>query len=176
MNVITELQLKSPSTSKSSTFDDDDESETTLDIHSVPQIQAEFQLSEHQLKAKEACLAQFEKLQGEIQDLHQMFNQLHGEVQLQKEGVNVIADNVEVTQVQVERGEQSLKQAVRYKKAMYPVCGGLIGMCVGGPIGMLAGAKIGAGAAVCCAFLGFTGGTAIKKREEQDVPLERKDD
>lgn len=106
-----------------------------------------------------------------------MFNQLHGEVHLQKEGINIIADNVEVTQVQVEQGEQSLKQAVRYKKAMYPVCGGLIGMCVGGPIGMLAGAKIGAGAAICCAFLGFTGGTAIKKKEETDDTIaERKDE
>lgn len=57
-----------------------------MDIHSVPQIQAEFQLSEHQIKSREACLAQFEKLQGEIQDLHQMFNELHGEVHLQKEG------------------------------------------------------------------------------------------
>lgn len=165
--VFVELQLKSPSTSKSS-FDDDDDNETTLDIHSVPQIQAQFQISENQLKSREACLAQFEKLQGEIQDLHEMFYQLHGEVQLQKEGVNVIAENVEVTQVQVEQGEQSLKQAVRYKKAMYPVCGGLIGMCVGGPIGMLAGAKIGAGAAICCAFLGFSGGSAIKQKEEMD--------
>lgn len=148
-----------------------------MDIHSVPQIQAQFQLSEHQLKSREACLAQFERLQGEIVDLHQMFNQLHGEVHLQGESVNVIAQNVEETQVQVEQGAQSLRQAVRYKKAMYPVCGGLIGMCVGGPIGMLAGAKIGGAAAVCCAFLGFTGGTAIKKREEKEVTTtERKDD
>lgn len=103
-----------------------------MDIHSIPQIQTQFQISDHQIKSREACLAQFEKLQGEIQDLHDMFNQLHGEVHSQKEGVNVIAENVEVTQVQVEQGEQSLRQAVRYKKAMYPVCGGLIGMCVGG--------------------------------------------
>lgn len=89
----------------------------------------------------------------------------------------MIAENVDVAQVHVEQGEQSLKQAVRYKKAMYPVCGGLIGMFVGGPVGMLAGAKIGAGAAVCCAFLGFTGGTAIKNKEEKDVTAtERKDE
>lgn len=143
----------------------------------VPQIQAQFQLNEHQLKSREACLAEFEKLQDEIQDLHQMFHQLHGEVHVQKESVNVIANNVEETQVQVEQGEQSLKQAVRYKKAMYPVCGGLIGMCIGGPVGMLAGAKIGGAAAVCCAFLGFTGGTAIKKKEEKDeTEAERKTD
>ncbi len=129
------MQLKSPSASKSSFDHEDDDNETTLDIHSVPQIQTQFQISEHQIKSREACLAQFEKLQGEIQDLHDMFNQLHGEVQLQKEGIDVITDNVEVTQVQVEHGEQSLKQAVRYKKAMYPVFGGMIGMCVGGPIG-----------------------------------------
>lgn len=148
-----------------------------MDIHSVPQIQAQFQISEHQIKSREACLAQFEKLQGEIEDLHDMFNQLHGEVHLQKEGVNVIAENVEETQVQVEQGEQSLKQAVRYKKAMYPMFGGAIGLCFGGPIGLLAGAKIGAGAAVCCAFLGFTGGTAIKKKEEKDeTTAERKDE
>lgn len=164
------MQLKSPSTSKSS-FDEDDDNAETLDIHSVPQIQTQFQLTEHQIKAREACLAQFEQLQNDIVDLHDMFNQLHGEVHLQKDSINVIAENVDVAQVQVEQGEQSLKQAVRYKKAMYPVCGGLIGMCLGGPIGMVAGAKIGAGAAVCCAFLGFTGGTAIKKKEERDETM-----
>ncbi len=41
---------------------------------------------------------------------------------------------------------------------------------------MLAGAKIGAGAAVCCAFLGFTGGTAIKKKEESMSMVEQKDE
>lgn len=163
-----ELQLKSPSSSKSSFDDDDPNAETPLDIHSVPQIQTQFQLSEHQIKSREACLAQFEQLQSEIEDLHGMFSQLHGDVHVQKDSINVIADNVEVTQVQVEQGEQSLKQAVRYKKAMYPMCGGMIGLCLGGPIGMIAGAKIGAGAAVCCAFLGFTGGKAIKKKEERD--------
>ncbi|XP_037045429.1 syntaxin-17 [Bradysia coprophila] len=171
MKSYMELQLKSPSTSKSSFDEDDDNSETTMDIHSVPQIQTQFQLSDHQIKSREACLAQFEQLQSEIGDLHDMFNKLNCEVHSQKDGINVIADNVEVAQVQVEQGEQSLKQAVRYKKAMYPLCGGLIGMCVGGPIGMLAGAKIGAGAAVCCAFLGFTGGNVIKKQEERGEPM-----
>lgn len=126
-----------------------------------------------------ACFTFFfiKKLQEDIQDLHDMFNQLHGEVHSQQEGIDVITDNVEVTEAQVEQGEQSLKQAVRYKKAMYPMAGGFIGMCVGGPIGMLAGAKIGLGAACACAFLGFTGGTAIKKKEEKDESMaQRKDE
>ncbi|KAJ6642550.1 Syntaxin-17, partial [Pseudolycoriella hygida] len=136
-----DLQLKSPSESKSS-FNEGDSNETTLDIQSVPQIQAEFHISEHQIKSREACLAQFERLQEEIRDLRDMLLELHGEVHSQKE-----------------------------------VCGGLIGMCVGGPIGLIAGAKIGAGAAVCFAFLGYSGGTAIKKREEKDeTPATQKDE
>lgn len=77
-----------------------------------------------------------------------------------------MAKHVEETQIAVIQGESSLRQALRYKKAMYPMCGALIGTCLGGPIGMVAGLKAGGLAAIGCGILGFTGGSAIKNSEQ----------
>lgn len=135
---------------------------------SIPEIQTEFKLSEHQLRSREACLTELENLHREIADLHGIFNRLHDTVEIQGETIEVVAENVEVTQVQVEQGARSLRAALSYKKAMYPMCGALIGTCLGGPVGLLAGMKVGGLAAVGCGILGFTGGSAIKNKEELD--------
>lgn len=105
----------------------------------------------------------------EIADLHGIFNRLHDTVEVQGETIEVVAENVEITQVQVEQGTRSLREALSYKKAMYPMCGALIGTCLGGPVGLLAGMKVGGLAAVGCGILGFTGGAAIKNKEELDT-------
>lgn len=83
--------------------------------------------------------------------------------------MNQAAQHVEETQIAVIQGESSLRQALRYKKAMYPMCGALIGTCLGGPIGMVAGLKAGGLAAIGCGILGFTGGSAIKNSEQGTV-------
>lgn len=132
----------------------------------IPEIKTEFKLSEHQLRSREACLTELENLHREIADLHGIFNRLHDTVEVQGETIEVVAENVEVTQVQVEQGARSLREALSYKKAMYPMCGALIGTCLGGPVGLLAGIKVGGLAAVGCGILGFTGGAAIKNKEE----------
>lgn len=135
----------------------------------IPEIQTEFKLSEHQLRSREACLTELENLHREIADLHGIFNRLHETIEVQGETIEVVADNVEVTQVQVEQGARSLREALSYKKAMYPICGALIGTCLGGPVGLLAGLKVGGLAAVGCGLLGFTGGAVIKNQEALDL-------
>lgn len=142
-----------------------------MEIDDIPQIQADFQLSEHQLRSREACLAEFENLQREIGDIHDLFYKLNGSVVEQKEHVDVVEENVDVAQVSVGAAEKSLKQALTYKKAMYPLCGAVLGFCIAGPIGMVTfGLKAGSLAAVSCGILGATGGTVIKNREEIGVP------
>lgn len=59
-------------------------------------------------------------------------------------------------------------QAAKYKLAMLPVAGALLGGAVGGPIGLLAGFKVaGIAAALGGGVLGFTGGKLIQRRKQK---------
>lgn len=131
------------------------------------------------MKAREACFDEMENLRREISDLNHIFHRLHDDVEIQGETIEVVAENVDEAQVQVEQGAKSIREALSYKKAMYPMCGALIGTCIGGPVGMLAGLKVGGIAAVGCGILGFTGGAAIKNKEENiqtDTETDRKNE
>lgn len=135
----------------------------------LPQIQAEFQLNEHQLRSREACLAEFENLQHEIEEIQELFGKLGSAVHEQKTDVQTVDDNVTETQVHVEEAEKQLRQALTYKKAMYPLCGAVLGFCVAGPVGMVTfGLKAGSLAAVGCGILGATGGTVLKNKQEAE--------
>lgn len=163
-----ELKLRSPSKSSTNSLYDCP-SDMVVVEPGIPTLQSDFQLSENQLKARESCLKECENLQREFQDIHGLFHQLHGTVLEQAEGVQVVHDNVEATEVNVQNGETQLRKALKYKKAMYPLCGAIIGSCIGGPVGLLVGLKAGGLAAVGCGILGFTGGTVLKKNEEVSV-------
>jgi len=128
----------------------------------LPQLQADFQLEEHQLAQRQACLDQMQRLQREIYELQGVFHTMRELTQEQAVSVQSIADNAEEALENVQVGETYLRNALTYKKAMYPVVGALLGTCVGGPIGMVAGMKAGGLAAVGCGILGFTGGSVLK--------------
>lgn len=136
----------------------------------MPQIQANFQMDEYQLKSQQACLEEFENLQREVEDIYGLFHKLNDNVVEQKEMVEVVADNVDTTAENVDKGESNLRTALRYKKTMYPICGALLGTCIGGPVGLIVGLKAGGLAAVGCGLLGFTGGAVLKKHEETSGP------
>lgn len=161
-----ELKLKSPTSTLGSQYDEDQDNQA--DIHNLPahqhmpQLQVNFQLEEHTLAQRQACLDQMENLQREIYDLHGMFQGMRQLTAEQSVAVEKIADNAEEALENVQQGERSLRQALSYKKAMYPVVGALLGTCVGGPIGLVAGIKAGGLAAVGCGILGFTGGSVLK--------------
>lgn len=158
------MQLKSPSAQQ----DDDQDSHSLVDVdnvpalHTLPQLQTNFQLEEHQLMQRQSCLEQMEQLQHEIYDLNGMFHGMRELTQEQATSVQSIADNAEEALENVNEGERQLRNALTYKKAMYPLVGALVGTCVGGPIGLVAGIKAGGLAAVGCGILGFTGGSVLK--------------
>lgn len=128
-------------------------------------------MSEHQLRSREACLAEFENLQREIVDIQELFFKLNGTVLEQAENVTTVEENVVEAQVQVQEAEKQLRQALTYKKAMYPLCGAILGFCVAGPVGMVTfGLKAGSLAATGAAILGATGGTVLKNKTEPMVP------
>ncbi|XP_017028598.1 syntaxin-17 [Drosophila kikkawai] len=167
MKEFAELKLKSPTSTLGSQYDEDNPAEN-VDMHNLPahqhmpQLQVNFQLEEHTLAQRQACLDQMENLQREIYDLHGMFQGMRQLTAEQSVAVEKIADNAEEALENVQEGERQLRQALTYKKAMYPVVGALLGTCVGGPIGLVAGIKAGGLAAVGCGILGFTGGSVLK--------------
>lgn len=121
------------------------------------------------MRSREACLNEFENLQREIEDIQELFVKLNGSVVEQKDDVEAVENNVVETQEHVEAAEKSLRQALKYKKAMYPLCGAVLGFCVAGPVGMVTfGLKAGSLAAVGCGILGATGGTVLKNKEEPE--------
>lgn len=141
-------------------------------IRPLPQIQTEYQSADHQLRSREACLVEYEKLQNEIEEIHDLFFKLNGVVVEQRTDVEHVEDNVSETQVHVVEAEKQLRQALTYKKAMYPLCGALLGFCVAGPVGMVTfGLKAGSLAAVGCGILGATGGAALKNKEPEGPPV-----
>lgn len=145
----------------------EDDEQDQFGLEDLPDIQAEFQLSEHQLRSREACLAEVENLQREIEDIQGLFFQLNEHVVIQGDNVQATEDNISETKVHVEQAEKNLRQALTYKKAMYPLCGAILGFCVAGPIGMVSfGLKAGSLAAVGCGVLGATGGAALKNKQE----------
>lgn len=163
-----ELKLRSPSKSsaRSSYYDDPLSQDVMIIEAGIPTLQSDFQLNSSQLRARENVLRECETLRQEVEDLHGMFYNLNGQVMEQAEAVTMVHDNVEEAEEQVREGAGQLQKALRYKKAMYPLCGALLGSCVGGPVGLIAGLKAGGIAAFGCGVLGFTGGTVLKRKEE----------
>ena len=90
-------------------------------------------------------------------------------MQTQQSTVSEIEGNVEEALENVIEGEQNLAKAGKFKAAMYPLTGAVIGTCIGGPIGLLAGLKIGSFAALTGTVLGFAGGRGLKKWQESIV-------
>lgn len=178
ISISLDLQLKKSIPNSNAYYNyPEDGDNREIELNSLPQIQADFELSEHQLRSREACLVEFENLQREIEDIQELFCKLNGSVVEQKEDVQAVEENVVETQVHVEAAEKSLRQALTYKKAMYPLCGAILGFCVAGPVGMVTfGLKAGSVAAVGCGILGATGGTVLKNKQEPEPEPEPKVD
>ncbi|KAG5325017.1 STX17 protein, partial [Pseudoatta argentina] len=158
-----EMELNfSTSPSMSSTNKDiqPDEIEHSFDNRNI-QLQAE----QENFQRQQTCLHVWNRLQGDIQQLHELFTEFNKVVHDQKEMVDNMEDNIEETQTNVNEGAKYLQKAAAYKVAAYPLAGAMIGTCIGGPIGLIAGLKIGGLAAVGCGILGFTGGSLLKKKQ-----------
>lgn len=108
-------------------------------------------------------LREFENLQSECEQISHLYQNVHGLVAEQAPMVNAIAENAEVTEIQVSEGTRHLQQALSYKKTIYPLLGGFIGACVLGPVGLVVGLKAGGAAAVGGGICGYAGGKFLKK-------------
>lgn len=118
-----------------------------------------------------SSLREFENLQSECEQVSQLYQNVHGLIAEQAPMVNAVAENVEVTEIQVEEGTRQLHEALKYKKAIYPLMGGFIGACCLGPVGLVVGLKAGAGLSVCGAIGGYAGGKFLKNANQPTQEL-----
>lgn len=135
----------------------------------VSQITSTYDRQADELRSRAECLKEMETLQRDIVEIQDLFQAVHTMAHGQAEMVSAVEENVDVTQIHVEQGETALRKALRYKKAIYPMCGALLGSCIGGPIGLVVGLKAGGLAAIGGGLVGFAGGKYIKNEEGVDV-------
>lgn len=171
-----ELQLNVPPSpplpeAESSTANENETEDGPLD-------QRQLQLDEEQekLERQQACAHTWGSLQGEIHQLHELFAYFKTVIDAQKELVEKAEEQTEEASLNVIEGEKNLRKAARYKVAMYPLAGALIGTCIGGPVGLVAGMKVGGLAAIGCGILGATGASLLKKKQlesqQRSIPPE----
>ncbi|GFS04330.1 syntaxin-17-like [Elysia marginata] len=85
----------------------------------------------------------WEQLQENIVELNDLVHNFADRVEEQGEVINTIEENIETAHSDIQEGTASLAQASKYKAALLPVVGAVMGGMVGGPIGFVAGMKLG---------------------------------
>lgn len=120
-----------------------------------------------------AALQSWDNLKNGLIDLDSLVKDFAACVHQQQEMVDNIEDNIEATHHNVNAAASLLGQASKYKAAMVPVAGAVVGGLVAGPIGLLAGFKLaGAVAAVGGSLAGYQGGKIWKKKHDKNVEME----
>ncbi|XP_036289104.1 syntaxin-17 [Pipistrellus kuhlii] len=137
--------------------------EAEADSQSMTQIYALPEIPRDQNAAES-----WETLEADLIELSHLVTEFSLLVNSQQEKIDSIEDHVNSAAVNVEEGTRNLGKAAKYKLAMLPVAGALLGGAVGGPIGLLAGFKVaGIAAALGGGVLGFTGGKLIQRRKQK---------
>ena len=89
------------------------------------------------------AMESWENLHQNLMELNTMIQQFSTEVHTQQEKIDNVEDNIETAHDDVNEGTRKLGMASKYKAAILPIAGALIGTVVAGPVGFVAGAKIG---------------------------------
>ncbi|XP_060604741.1 syntaxin-17-like [Ruditapes philippinarum] len=115
----------------------------------------------------------WENLQENLEELNVMIHQFASAVKTQQENIDSIEDNVEQAHISVQDGTKHLAKAAKYKAAVLPIAGAVVGTVLAGPVGLVAGAKIGGLLGVAGGGLaGFLSGRYIKKRRDKVTEIE----
>ncbi|XP_038653578.1 syntaxin-17 [Scyliorhinus canicula] len=139
----------------------------------LSQDQVQLNVPLPQIPQDQDAAESWEKLEENLIDLSNLVNEFSQLLHTQQEKIDSIEDHVSTAAENVEEGTKNLAKAAKYKLAMLPVAGALIGGVMGGPIGLLAGFKVaGVAAAVSGGILGFTGGRLLLKKQQQKVDQE----
>lgn len=119
------------------------------------------------------AMESWENLHQSLMELNTMIQHFSTEVHTQQEKVDNIEDNIETAHDNVNEGTRQLGMASKYKAAILPIAGALIGTVVAGPVGFFAGAKIGGAVGlVGGGVAGFAGGKIVKSRQNDITKIE----
>ncbi|XP_050418696.1 syntaxin-17 isoform X2 [Patella vulgata] len=117
--------------------------------------------------------ASWERLQEALVDLFSTIHQYSPIVQEREEKVDTIEeDKIETAHTGVQHGTSSLGQTNKYKAAIFPVAGAVIGGVLGGPLGFIAGLKLGGAAAVSGGVVGYVGGQYLQQKQDEEAGVE----
>lgn len=130
------------------------------------------QILKEELEKSRQVEGSWKHLNDALQDFKYMMDTLSTCVHQQQEPINSIQQNLESAQENVSEGQKFLEKAAKYKAAVYPVTGAVIGGCLGGPIGLFVGMKAGAAALAIGGLLGFQGGRFLKTKLKQSTDVE----
>ncbi|XP_062584894.1 syntaxin-17-like [Saccostrea cucullata] len=129
----------------------------------------------HQIPDCSQAEESWENLHENLVELNTLIHDFSSAVKTQQESVDRIEDNIEKAHQEVQKGAIQLGKASKYKAAIFPVAGALLGTVVAGPVGLIAGAKIGGVMGVGIGgTAGFLGGRFLKKRQNQVTEVELK--
>ncbi|KAF3691897.1 Syntaxin-17 [Channa argus] len=136
---------------------------------------SQMQLHLPEIPADQSAAESWDNLEQDLKELSGLVTDFSLLVHSQQEKIDSIEDNVNTAAANVEEGTQSLGKAARYKLAVLPVAGALLGGVIGGPLGLLAGFKVaGVAAALGGGALGFAGGNLVQKHRKAQVDLQMK--
>ncbi|MBN3300828.1 syntaxin-17 [Amia ocellicauda] len=151
---------------------------TTLDSFPISEaggapVLAQAQLPLPEIPQDQNAAESWETLEEDLMALNGLVNEFSELVHSQQEKIDSIEDHVNTAAENIQEGSRSLGKAAKYKMAVLPVAGALIGGVVGGPLGLLAGFKVaGLAAAVSGGLLGFAGGNLLQRKRRAKVDLQ----
>lgn len=142
-------------------------SENELDISGMEQL--------HQIPDNSQAEESWENLHESLIELNSMVHEFSSAVQTQQETIDRIEDNIDKAHSEVQKGAFQLGKASKYKTAIFPIAGAVIGTVVAGPVGLFAGAKIGGALGLGIGgTAGFFGGKYLKNRQNKVTEVEMK--
>lgn len=142
-------------------------SENELDISGMEQL--------HQIPDNSQAEESWENLHESLIELNSMVHEFSSAVQTQQETIDRIEDNIDKAHSEVQKGAFHLGKASKYKTAIFPIAGAVIGTVVAGPVGLFAGAKIGGALGLGIGgTAGFFGGKYLKNRQNKVTEVEMK--
>lgn len=140
-------------------------SENELDISGMEQL--------HQIPDNSQAEESWENLHESLTELNSMVHEFSSAVKTQQETIDRIEDNIDKAHSEVQKGAFELGKASKFKTAVFPIAGAVIGTVVAGPVGLFAGAKIGAALGLGIGgTAGFFGGKYLKNRQNKVTEVE----
>lgn len=105
---------------------------------------------------EESSFPETVEIKRDVQDLLSIFHSLNDQVHHQHETITLISDQISESHVNLEKGNQDLKEASHLAETSFILYGGILGAVIGGPIGFLVGAKMAVFGSVAGSIVGFS--------------------